>query len=881
MLTALALLIAWPQQPLDLAADTGRQVVVDREPGQYLGHVSTVLLRDGRTILAAYPEGHGKGAIVLKRSADGGRSWSERLPVPTSWATSQEVPTLWRTTDANGRERLLLWSGLHPARLAHSDDDGATWSELEPAGDWGGIVVMGDVAATGTPGRWIAFFHDDGRFLRAGGAATGTFTLLQTESQDGGLSWSAPRELWSGGELHLCEPGAVRSPDGAELTLLLRENARRAPSHRMASRDDGATWSAPAPLHPALTGDRHTLRYAPDGRLVAVFRDTMLGEHATKGDFVAWVGRYDDLAAGRPGQYRVRLLDNQDAWDCGYPGLEVLADGTFVATTYGHWDRGESPYIRSVRFTLDELDRLAGADPQLAPAASSGLAAAADDDDALELLLSYRPTAQRPEDPEVLAAERRLFAAMPKIVASGGALAQRLSALHAARRAELVPSRERPIRARDPLARVLVRFDDERTATLAPEFVLAHPAAAGFPGAVGPDAVRVPAGMHVELATPGRRSLGLYAPPGAQVQVRFGDGRSAPPPGLRLRIGAHSDDIRRRDRWPRMPRISRVFAVDRGELTIANAYGGLLYLEIDTPSDGGVDVRFDQVVAAPLFELGRTALDDWQRQLQRAPAPWAELATDKVVLTVPSAAIRGLGDPRPLLEFWDTLLDAASDLAAQPRPRLRPERYVADLEISAGAMHAGYPIMTHLDAVPRMVELDRLRGGAWGLFHELGHNHQSRDWTFRGTGEVTVNLFSLYLCDTLCGVPWDQAWNGNLARAQQRLAEHVRAGTSPWGDDRPGQKPDLALRLLMYSQIQREFGWEAFSHLFAEYRELPAEQRPATDADKRDQWLVRLSRGIDRDLGPFFAAWGLPVSDAARREVQDLEDWMPADWPRR
>lgn len=351
-----------PQEPtrLDLASDTARQVVVDREDGTYLGHVSTILLRDGKTILGAWPKGHGKGAIVLKRSEDGGRTWSDRLPTPESFATSQEVPTLYRVGDAGGTERIVLWSGLHPARFALSEDDGRTFDELTPAGDWGGIVVMGDLAATTTKGRHLAWCHDDGRFLRRAGKAKGTFTLLQVESDDGGRSWSEPRAIWSGADVHLCEPGAVRSPDGKEITLLLRENTRRRPSHRMTTRDEGATWSEPAPLHPALTGDRHTLRHAPDGRLVAVFRDMRLGEgNATKGDFVAWVGRYEDLAAGRGGQYHVRLLDNQDRWDCGYAGLEVLPDGTFVATTYGHWERGAPPFIVSVRFTLDELDALA------------------------------------------------------------------------------------------------------------------------------------------------------------------------------------------------------------------------------------------------------------------------------------------------------------------------------------------------------------------------------------------------------------------------------------------------------------------------------------------------------------------------------------------
>ena len=67
---------------VDLAPETHHQVIVERQPGQYLGHPSTVLLGDNKTILCVYPLGHGEGGIVLKRSPDGGATWSERLPVP-------------------------------------------------------------------------------------------------------------------------------------------------------------------------------------------------------------------------------------------------------------------------------------------------------------------------------------------------------------------------------------------------------------------------------------------------------------------------------------------------------------------------------------------------------------------------------------------------------------------------------------------------------------------------------------------------------------------------------------------------------------------------------------------------------------------------------
>ncbi len=345
---------------LDLAGETHRQVIVDREAGQYLGHPTTVLLDDQETILCVYPKGHGRGGIVYKRSTDGGLTWSERLPTPENWADSKEVPTLHRMTDALGKKRIIMWSGLYPARLAVTEDEGETWSPLRDAGEWGGIVVMGcDFAVKGEPGHYVCMFHDDGRFIRKGAEQEKpvVFTLYQTRTRDGGLTWSEPEAILSRSDVHLCEPGVIRSPDGGTLAVLLRENSRRKNSYVIFSTDEGATWSPPRQVPASLTGDRHTAVYAPDGRLFISFRDRTL-ESPTHGDWVAWVGTWEDIIGGREGQYRVRLMDNHKSADCAYPGVLILPDGTIVTTTYGHWTKGESPYIATVRLKLEELDAL-------------------------------------------------------------------------------------------------------------------------------------------------------------------------------------------------------------------------------------------------------------------------------------------------------------------------------------------------------------------------------------------------------------------------------------------------------------------------------------------------------------------------------------------
>jgi hypothetical protein len=207
-------------------------------------------------------------------------------------------------------------------------------------------------------GDYMALFHDDGRFIHGEGvrySESPFFIVYKSISRDGGLTWGEPEIVTSHPDAHLCEPGIIRSPDGNQIALLLRENSRKYNSFVIFSDDEGLTWTEPRELPDSLTGDRHTARYAPDGRLFISFRDTKPGS-STWGDWVGWVGRYADIADSLDGQYRVRLMDNLVRADCAYPAIELLPDGTFVTTTYGHWTTGAQPYIVSVRFRLEEID---------------------------------------------------------------------------------------------------------------------------------------------------------------------------------------------------------------------------------------------------------------------------------------------------------------------------------------------------------------------------------------------------------------------------------------------------------------------------------------------------------------------------------------------
>ena len=349
---------------VDISGDTNRHSVVARGTAEtYQGHCDTVLLPDGKTMFTAWTVNHAELVGPLARSDDGGLTWTKPLDVPANWHDTANTPAIHRLVDPQGKARLIVFAdGLdwrrggkppYPMHQAISEDDGKTWSAMKPNG------VEGEV-----PPKTILSF-DEGRRLIMWSDLPGL--VVQSESLDGGQTWSSGKNIlkiparWG-------QPCVVRSPDGKRLLMLLRENTHKNHSLFSISDDQAETWSEPRELPAALTGDRHVACFAPDGRLVVAMRD-MAKSSASYGHYVAWVGRYEDIIEGREGQYRIKLLHNSNRTekdvpgagnvDCGYSDLEVLPDGTIIATTYVKYAVGaEQNSVVSARFQLKEIDAL-------------------------------------------------------------------------------------------------------------------------------------------------------------------------------------------------------------------------------------------------------------------------------------------------------------------------------------------------------------------------------------------------------------------------------------------------------------------------------------------------------------------------------------------
>ncbi|XP_026577756.1 TRPM8 channel-associated factor 2 [Pseudonaja textilis] len=356
------------------------------------------------------------------------------------------------------------------------------------------------------------------------------------------------------------------------------------------------------------------------------------------------------------------------------------------------------------------------------------------------------------------------------------------------------------------------------------------------------------------------RSTGMYAPPASTVTLLFPSFTLSAK--LQVQIGCHTDSLVNLQEWKRPPVVTRRFRVQREKMEISSLWGGLLYIIApENSSLGYFSVTIEGATQAPYFKHGETSIQDWQDTIRHYPAPWAELETENIILTLPSDAVRSHDGITFLLQTWDQMMRAISHLAAIPPVFPRPERIVADVQISAGWMHAGYPIMSDVGAVPSIIDVqDFYAKGTWGPIHELGHNQQKRGWNFPPhTTEATCNLWSVYVNETVLSISREIAHSELQPHARkERIENYIRNGANL-------NDFEVFTALEPYLQLQEAFGWDSYIHIFAKYQTMS--NIPDDNRSKMNLWAETFSQEVNRNLGPFFITWGWPIEDSVSENL--------------
>ncbi len=431
----------------------------------------------------------------------------------------------------------------------------------------------------------------------------------------------------------------------------------------------------------------------------------------------------------------------------------------------------------------------------------------------------------------------------------------------------------------DPIERLNLKIQDRLLLLLPIDQIPYHPSTKDFPGDVPANASRVSRTVEINgtfaglpssfgysgARSAGRMSTGLYAAAGEVLNVTFPNNIVGT--GVDILIGAHTDNLWGKDTLSRHPIIYRTFSATSTAIQVGCAFGGTIYIRIPAGSTlGSFNVSIDNAVLAPYWVQGETDQNLWNSTIRDYPAPWAEVESEFFILSVPSADLRTLDTPDLTMDFWDQALSMEHNLSGfTPWPRV--ERATFDVQISAGWMHSGYPFMAHTASSQGVLNSSQMWSqGDWGMFHELGHNHQWMASTLPGNTETTCNLYSVRLMEDLVGLDMGQghgAMSDSSRKSRTETYFQNGAQISSWS---------VWTALETFVQIKEEFGWGPVTAALTEYYTMA--DSPSGDDEEFNRWVIELSLQTGYNLAPYHEAWGFPLSQETKDDLLHLPVWV-------
>ncbi|WP_431294801.1 M60 family metallopeptidase [Pedobacter sp. P26] len=431
-------------------------------------------------------------------------------------------------------------------------------------------------------------------------------------------------------------------------------------------------------------------------------------------------------------------------------------------------------------------------------------------------------------------------------------------------------------------------FDKSHNIDKATDFV--YPESKSFPGEVPKNAKRTVEQINIDVKVGSQgladpypdyyrlHSTGVYVPAGEKVSIVVDPKYKNQ--HLKAQIGIHNDDLKHMDNLVRAGfDLTRSFELDKDTTTVFSPYGGLLYIKIsDSCTLKSITITASAVVKAPYYKLEKNTLAEWET-IKNNPAPWAELATNNIILTVPSYRIKNLKNPESLMKFWDQVMDADADLAIINRNRTHPERIIIDNQVAYGYMYTVWDKIVAPDDQSCAWMLDeKIVGtkGSWGHFHELGHRHQFWGLDMDEVSEVTTNLYSIYVYDKVLK---KGLYNHDAIRNKEEVEKKIQSYLQnqptfeKWGKD-----PFLALS--MYIQIIENFGWDSIIKANKIYREMDPSKyydHPLSNQQRIDLWYTTICKTTNANLSSFFEVWKIPVSEKAKSNTRNYKTWLPTE----
>ncbi|OYN98197.1 hypothetical protein CGZ95_13445 [Enemella evansiae] len=367
------------------------------------------------------------------------------------------------------------------------------------------------------------------------------------------------------------------------------------------------------------------------------------------------------------------------------------------------------------------------------------------------------------------------------------------------------------------------------------------------------------------------RSTGYYLPPNTELKVSVA---AATAEQCELVVGApdtHPDPSKR---------APRSYPLRTGSQKITDPIGGVLYWKVIGPRGYLRATLGETAQPMPYYVYGETNELEFQRQLDTRPTPFVELVSAHAMLTVHRESMtqyRG-EDHNELMSLYEEIIGiedavAGMDGTTPTHARLAHKYHFITFPggitgVGAYATHGHMSFPTPIQDRLLTVEGVRMRG--WGLYHELGHQHQQTVYKPSSLTEVTVNIYALAV-NAAFAVKY-----GQLPRLHSPQAD----GQSEWERAFPKiGSPGVDFfttftafeKVVMFEQLRLAFG----DDFQPKVHKLIRDERPDPgayddEAYRLGQLVFYYSKAAGANLLQFFDRWGMPMTADTRNRVTAL-----------
>jgi hypothetical protein len=422
------------------------------------------------------------------------------------------------------------------------------------------------------------------------------------------------------------------------------------------------------------------------------------------------------------------------------------------------------------------------------------------------------------------------------------------------------------------------------------------------------------------------RPTGYYAAPGELVTLIFPE--NIINKGIKVRVGAHQHNLAKYSTsFNRFPRISTLYDVTATSLTVANPFGGAIYVTFpDGANYGTVTCQISGAVKSPYYSTKpgfERSLVDYKTDLANSYVKWVDWESLKFMTTFPAPAATTVNNPDDVITLWDQTFNMFNVIMGRPLDNFRAEYLLIDSQNLNGMTVAPaiYPMPLLVadnifEADPTMIPINVINGDDFFtgngpvngvshpvILHEMGHLYHMP--FLANEDETMVNLPAVAVYNRVFGQSMDaalkysfQGLNFDEAALDWMLpplfrkGERIGVDTYNYEDEWEGRMLPYQTRgYAKYADIAQLYSWEKLGEIheyFYKEGSINSSYRHSNIND--DMYINAASEKLNTNMAPLLEFWGIiptdqlvnnlkgkPVDDKIKERLLHYRSIVPAD----